>query len=175
MILRGATAAAVAIIALTIPGCGYHVAGKADMMPKEVRTICVPAWGNATTRYRLTDRLPAEIAKEFIARTRYQIVTDPNQADAILTGSVVNYFAYPIIFDQATGRANTVQVVLYMTATLTDRKTGKALFTRPQFDWKQQYEISSNPRAFFDESDAAMDRLSRDVARMLVSAILENF
>jgi hypothetical protein len=172
ILLRAALAAAFAVSA---GGCGYHVGGKADMMPKTVHTVAVPAWGNATTRYRLTDKLPTEITKEFVARTRYQVVNDPGQADAVLNGTIVNYFAYPIIFDQATGRATTVQVIVYMSATLVERGTGKVLWARPNFEWKQQYEIATDARAFFDESDVAMDRLSRDVARMLVSAILENF
>jgi hypothetical protein len=32
-----------------------------------------------------------------------------------------------------------------------------------------------DPNAYFEESDAAMDRLSRDVARTVVSGILEKF
>ncbi len=166
--------ACVALLLLT-SGCGYHVAGHSDLMPKSIQTICVPAFGNATVRYRLTDRLPEALSREFISRTRYRIVNDMNQADAILRGTVVNYFAYPTILDQNTGRASTVQVIVIMSVTLTERATGKVLYTRPSFDWKQQYEISTDPRAFVDESDVALDRLSRDVARMLVSGILENF
>ena len=40
----------------------------------------IPAFGNKTTRYRLTERLPAAIANEFISRTRYRVVSDPAQA-----------------------------------------------------------------------------------------------
>lgn len=158
-----------------LSGCGYHVSGHADLVPKSVKTICVPAFGNNTTAYRLTDRLPEAIAREFISRTRYQIVNDMNQADAILRGTVTNYLVYPTVFDPTTQRATTVQVIVFMQVSFVERATGKVLFTRPSFDWKQQYEISSNSRTFFDESDAALDRLSRDVSRMLVSAILENF
>jgi hypothetical protein len=156
-------------------GCGYHVSGHGDLVPKSIHTIAIPAFGNATIRYRLTDRLPEAVAREFITRTRYQIVQDQNAADAVLRGTVVNYFYYPIVFDSTTGRASTVQVNVTLSATLFERATGKPLFSRPSFEWKQQYEISATPRAFVDESDAAMDRLSRDVASMLVSAILENF
>jgi hypothetical protein len=168
-------AISVLVISTVLSGCGYHVAGRADLMPKTVRTIAIPAFGNATTRYRLTDRLPQALTREFISRTRYEVVNEPGEADAVLQGTVVNYFAYPIIFDQTTGRASTIQVMVTMSASLVERSTGKTIFTRPSFDWKQQYEISADPRAFLDESDAALDRLSRDVARMLVSAILENF
>ena len=166
---------ALAIAAVSTISCGYHVSGRAGTIPKTIQTIAIPAFGNATTRYKLTDRVPEALAREFIARTRYKVVNDQNQADAILRGTVVNYFAYPTIFDPATARAAVVQIQVVMSATLVERASGKVLFSRPIIEVKQQYEISADQVAFFEESDTAMTRLSRDVARMLVSAILEDF
>jgi hypothetical protein len=163
------------LFAALLAGCGYHVSGHSDLVPKTVKSICIPAFGNGTTRYKLTDSLPEALAREFISRTKYQIVTNMDQADVILRGNVVNFFSYPTVFDPTTQRATTVQIDVVMAITLTERATGKVLFTRPSFDWKVQYEISTNSRTFFDESNVALDRLSRDVARMVVSAILENF
>jgi Lipopolysaccharide-assembly len=164
------------IAVLSLASCGYHVAGKADLVPKSVHTIAIPAFANATERYKLSDHLPEAISREFIARTHYQIVNDPAQADAILRGSVINYLAFPILVDQATGRASGVQVNVTMQVSFIDRATGKVIFARPNFEMHERYEIAvlSN-RAYFEEDDAALDRLSRDVARDLVSAILENF
>jgi hypothetical protein len=161
---------------LSVASCGYHVAGQADLVPKSVHTVAIPPFGNASVRYKLTDRLPQAIGREFIARTRYQVITDPNQADAILRGSVVNYVAFPILVDQASGRASGLQVNVTMQVSFVERATGKVIFTRPNFVMQQRYEIAvvSN-KAYFEEDDAALDRLSRDVARDLVSAILENF
>ena len=62
--------------------CGYHVAGKADTVPKSVRTIYVPAWGNSTVKYRLTDILPQQVSREFIARSRFRVVNRAEDADA---------------------------------------------------------------------------------------------
>ena len=59
--------------------------------------------------------------------------------------------------------------------TLTDRSNNATLFSRPNLEARERYEISVDPRAYFEESDVAMERLSRDVARQVVSAILENF
>jgi RNase P/RNase MRP subunit p29 len=164
-----------AILVLGLCNCGYHVAGKADLVPKTIHTIAVPAFTNITTRYKLTDHLPEAISHEFIARTRFKIVNDPNQADAVLRGSVINYVSYPTIFDQATGRASGLQINLTMQVSLVDRVTGKVIFTRPSFEMHQRYEISIKAGPYFEESDAALDRLSRDVARDVVSAIMESF
>jgi hypothetical protein len=49
------------------------------------------------------------------------------------------------------------------------------LFNRPNLEFRERYEISIDPKQYFDESQPAMQRLSRDVARTVVSAILENF
>jgi len=155
--------------------CGYRVSGHGDTIPKAIRTIAIPAFGNATTRYQLTDRIPEALAREFITRTRYSVVKDINNADAVLYGTVVNYFAYPIVTDPATARASVVQMSVVLSAKLVERTTGKELFTRQSFEMKQQYEVSSDQVAFFAESDTAFTRLSRDVARTLVSAVLENF
>lgn len=167
--------ALVPAIAAVLSGCGYHVAGRGDLMPRTIKTIAVPAFNNVTTRYKLTDRLPADIAREFIARTRYNIVADPNEADAVLTGAVINQFAYPNVTDPATARATGVLVEVALQITLTERASGKVLFSRPHMIVRERHEISVDPQAYFDESEAAMHRLSRDVARSVVSAILENF
>src|SRR5262245_17877615 len=160
---------------LLLAGCGYHVGGRADLLPKNIKTIAIPAFGNVSARYKLAERLPADMTREFISRTRYRIVADPREADAILTGAVVNFSAYPTIFDPTTGRGTGVQAIVVVQITLTDRATGAVLFSRPGMELRERYEISVDPRAYFDESAAALDRLSRDVARSVVSAVLENF
>jgi len=156
-------------------GCGYHVAGHADLLPRRIQTIAVPAFANLTTRYRLTERLPAAITREFLSRTRYQIVADPEQADAVLRGAVLNYVSYPTVLDPATARAAGVQISVTLQVTLTERATGAVLFSRPHFEVRERYEIAVDQRAYLDESDVALDRLCRDVARTLVSALRENF
>src|ERR1035441_9858054 len=40
------------LLALTA-GCGYHVSGHGDMLPKTIHTIAIPSFGNLTSRYKL--------------------------------------------------------------------------------------------------------------------------
>jgi outer membrane lipopolysaccharide assembly protein LptE/RlpB len=158
-----------------LASCGYRVSGHADLLPKEMRTIAVVPLGNVTAKYRISDRLPAAVTREFLSRTRYRVVADPNQADGILQMAVLTYNSYPTIFDPATGRAAGIQMLMVLQAKLTERTTGKVYFDRPAFEARQRYEISTDQQAYFDESGVGLDRLAQDVARQLVSAILENF
>jgi hypothetical protein len=158
-----------------VASCGYHAGTKADLVPKNIRSIAIPAFSNSTTRYKLNDALPEAIAREFLSRTRYRIESNEKTADAVLRGNVSNIQIFPTLFDTATGRASGVQVNVTMSVTLYERATGKVIWTRPSFEAKNRYEISVRPETFFEESDAALARLSREVARSVVSAILENF
>jgi hypothetical protein len=160
---------------ISLAACGYHVAGHADLVPKEIKTVSVPAFGNVTTRYKLTDRLPGAIAREFISRTRYRVVPDQNAADAILRGAVLNYQFFPTSFDPKTGRASGVEMHVLLQVSLVERASGKILFNRPSFDVRERYQISTDPAVYFEESDAALNRVSQQVARQVVTAILENF
>jgi hypothetical protein len=162
-------------LAALASGCGYHVGGKADLMPKSVKTIAIVPFTNATPRYKLARLLPTNIAAEFVSRTKYNIVADPNQADAVLKGSLAVVNIFQVISDPATGRATGAEIVVIVQITLTERATGKVLFTRPALEFRERYEISTDPQTYFDESGTAIERVARDAARSVVTAILEDF
>ncbi len=168
-------AGAACLAALALSGCGYHVGGRADLLPSTLHTIAIPAFGNASPRYRLTSQLPAAITREFLTRTRYRVVADPNEADAVLYGTVRNYFSFPTLFDQRTGRASGVQVHVFLDVKLVERGTGKVLFERENYEFRGRYEIATDQAQYFDESATALERLSREVAQQVVSSILEAF
>ena len=155
--------------------CGYHVGGQADTMPKAVHTIAIPPFANSTMRYTLTDELPREIGREFTSRTRFVIINNPAEADAVLNGTVVSALTLPTIYDPGSGKATSVQVVVNLTVRLLEQRTGKVLYSRSNWGIREDYELAVDPHQFFDERGPAFDRLCRDVARDLVSAIVEDF
>jgi hypothetical protein len=164
-----------ALLPLILSSCGYRIAGTDTVLPKTIRTVSIPAFNNLTTRYKLTDQLPEAISREFITRTRYRVVSDSNAADAVLRGTVINYSFYPTIYDQTTGRAAFAEIRVTLAVSLTERATGKVLFSRPNFDVRETYQISPNATQYFEESDPALKRAGQQVARSIVSAVLENF
>ena len=167
--------AIMAVVCANLSSCGYHISGHADMLPKSVHTIAVPAFKNVTSRYKLPERLASSITREFISRTRYHINAEPENADATLRGTVLRYDSYATTFDPATGRSSSVQIIVILKLSLVERATGKVLWERPSMEVRERYEIGTDQRAYLDESDAAVDRLSRDVARSVVSSVLEAF
>jgi len=157
-----------------LSSCGYHVSGTGNVLAKNVQTIAIPAFGNITTGYKVTDLLSEAMTREFHSRTKYHITTDPATADATIKGSVNQIATFPTIYDPITFRAANVEVHVNVSIRLVDR-SGKILFDRPGMEIRERYEISVDPKVYFDESDVAMRRLAKDMATSMVSAILENF
>ncbi len=172
---RCVLASGLALAGALLNGCGYRVAGKADTLPSELKTIAIPAFENLTTRYRLTQWMPDALGVEFLRRSRYQVVAEPAEADAVLRGAVLSQQISPLILDAGSGRASMVQLFVRMQIKMEDRRTGRILYQNDSMEYRARYEIAVDQRAYFDESDAALERLSQEVARSVVSRILEGF
>jgi len=167
--------AALAAAIVSISGCGYHVAGRANLLPATIKTIAVPAFQNRTANYRIEERLTDAVVHEFLARTSYRIVPQPDSADAVLHGEVDTIGNSAEIFDPVTGRATTILVTVTMKVRLEDRATGNVLYHNDNFVFREPYEISTDIPSFFEEESPALDRLSRDFAQRLVADVLEQF
>jgi len=160
---------------LVLSGCGYHTTAKAGALPPDVKTISVPGFKNQTQTYRIEQVLTAAVVREFTSRTHYHIVNqETGDADATLRGTVVLTQLTPLTYDSQTGRASSGMVSVNMRITLIDRH-GKVLFENPNYAFREQYQISREVSSFFEEESPAIDRLSQDFARTLVSNIVEAF
>jgi len=163
------------ILAMVAGGCGYRVAGRGSSLPADWKTIAVPALVNRTHRYRIEQRLTEALVHELLARTSYRIVQNQSAADALLRGEVTGIDSNVVLFDTRTGRATTMLVTIHAKAELIDQKTKRVLYQNPNFVFRDEYSISTDPDSFFEEEDPALGRMARDFAATLVSAILENF
>ncbi len=162
-------------LALAMAACGYHVAGRGSHLPGDLKVLAIPAFENRTMQFRIEQKLTAAVIREFISRTRYRVVTDEEGADAVLRGEVTNISTSPVVFDPGTGKASTVVVTINAKVRLLDRHTKQILFRGEDWVFRETYEVTSDLNSFFQEQDPALDRLARDFAATLVSALLENF
>jgi outer membrane lipopolysaccharide assembly protein LptE/RlpB len=158
-----------------LSGCGYHTAGTATRLPASLHVIAVPAFVNQTQTYKIESTLTNAVVREFNARTKYRIMSDVSaDADAVLRGTVTSTQLAPVTYDSQTGRASTGLVTVNMRVVLTARD-GRVLYENQNYTFREQYQVSRELSSFFEEESPAVDRLSRDLARTLVSNVLEAF
>jgi hypothetical protein len=154
--------------------CGYHTAGHGSRLAPDVKILAVPAFLNQTHTYHVETTLTAAVIREFNTRTKYRVVQSQDDADAVLQGTVVSAEVAPVAYDSVTGRASTGLVTIVVKVTLVARD-GRILYSNPNYVFRDQYQISNELASFFEEQGPAIDRLSVDFSRTLVSNILETF
>jgi curli biogenesis system outer membrane secretion channel CsgG len=172
--------AAVMLAALGASGCGYALAGQGDFLPADIRTVGIPALENATTFFDVEQVLTEKIRAEFIGRGRYEVTTGAAGSDAVLTGTITSIGVQPTgLSDRQL--ASRYLFTVSMQVAFTDARTDEVLWSNTALTYSDEYELSTavgvaiEGGAFLDQERNAFDRISDDVARAVVTAILEAF
>jgi hypothetical protein len=159
--------------------CGYALAGRGSFLPAYIQRIGVPTFVNRTTVFNLETLLTQKVRAEFIGRGKYQILPETTGVDALLTGEVTSVSLTPASF---TNEQLASRYALTMTARieLRDMRENKILWENPSVMFRQEYDATGgtsvvDPAAFFQQDTNALERISTEFARTIVSAILEAF
>ena len=190
------------VVEVWATGCGYHTAGHYNTLPKSIHVIAVPTLENKTTTFKIEQKLTAATIHELLAKTNYKAVSDASAGDAVLTGKVLSVEVVPLLFQsessqptsgttQATiAQATAMIVTMKCEVTLTERDNEKVLYHTDNFVFRNEYQLAtaapangtgtptptrSQVESFFQEGDPALDRMARDFAQRLVTAVTENY
>jgi len=164
-----------AILLVSLSGCGYHTAGQATRLPANVRIVAVPMFVNQTQTYAIEQLLTRDVVRELVARTHYHVVNNAGpSADLVLKGTVVSALAAPLTYDAQSGRISSAVVTVSMKVSLADHK-GRIFFENQNYTFRQEYQVSREVSSFFQEETPALQRMSQDFARTLVSDVLEAY
>lgn len=167
--------APISLALLTLTGCGYHALGAATHLPPDVKTLAVPVFATRTEAYHTETVMTQAVIREFATRTRLRVTPDAStDANAVLHGTILKETVDPLTYNSATLQSSSFLITVVVSVTLTDRD-GKVLYENKNYVYRQQYQSTTNLSSFFEESPAAVERLSRELARQLVADVLEGF
>jgi hypothetical protein len=159
--------------------CGYSLAGRGAFLPAYIRTIGIPMFVNSTNFFEVEQVLTQKVRSEFIGRGKYTILPEATGADGVLVGHISSITIAPASF---TSEQQASRYVITMTTSIQfrDVRSNKVLWENPSLVFREEYEVASgtsavDPAAFFGQQSNALERVSTDFARTVVSAILEAF
>jgi len=168
------------VVALMTPGCGYALAGRGSFLPAYISVVGIPQLVNNTPFFQVEQILTEKIRTEFIGRGRYTVVPEPEGADAVVTGTVTSINVQPIGFTEQQ-LASRYQFTLTMNVQFTDSRTSQVLWANSALTFREEYELSTRSNValegatFLSQERSSFDRIADDVARTVVTAILEAF
>lgn len=176
---RRAALGAIAL-ALASSSCGYALAGRGSFLPAYIRIVGVPQLVNNTTFFQVEQVLTEKIRTEFIGRGKYLVQPDPTGADAIVTGTVLSITVAPIGFN-ADRLGSRYAFTLGMRVQFTDTRTNQVLWSNEALTFREEYDLNTRGNtnidgsAFLDQERSSFDRIATDIARTVVTAIVEAF
>ena len=162
------------------PGCGYSLAGRGSFLPADIRVVGIPQLVNNTTFFQIEQILTEKIRTEFIGRGRYRVIPAPEGADAVVTGTVTSINVQPVGFTEQQ-LASRYLFTLTMNVQFTDTRTAMVLWQNGALTFREEYELSTRSNValegatFLSQERSSFDRIADDVARTVVTAILEAF
>ena len=120
-----------------------------------------------------------KVRGELIGRGKYQVLPQDTGVDAVLVGDVTTVSILPVNFNNQQ-LASRYTITIVANIQLRDARENKVLWENPSMVFRQDYDNTSgqnalDPAAFFGQEVNALDRVSTDFARSIVSAILEAF
>lgn len=156
-------------------GCGYHTLGAAVHLPPNVRTLSVPVFATRTETYGVEAAMTNAVIREFAARTRFRVTPSSSaDADAVLHGTILKEVISPLTYNSATQQSSSFLITLTVSVTLKDRN-GRVLYENKNYTFRQQYQSTTDLPTFLQEDPAAVERMSREFARQLVSDVMVGF
>lgn len=169
------TPALLVLAAVLAPtGCGYHLAGRSNILPRSIQTVGIPIFVNRTSRPELEQRVTEHIIDEFTTRGRLRIAPGEDGAQAILLGEILSYTVIPVVISEL-GRATRYEIRITARVILREIATERVLWEDDHFLFKRQYDVPVDPQAFVDQEIVAIDDVATDFARSVVTSILEGF
>ena len=166
------------VLALTASGCGYALAGRGSFLPDYIRVVGIPPVENRTS-VPVEQVLTERIRSEFIGRGAYVVRPDSTGADAVLTSEVTAISVQPVGFNEQQ-LGSRYLITLTMRVQFTETRTNDVLWSNDALTFREQYELSARTgtveaATFFDQERSSLERISADIARTVVTAILEAF
>jgi hypothetical protein len=169
---------------LALGGCGYALAGRGNTIPTYIETLGVPMFGNRTPYSPMEQIFTEKVRVEFQSRGRYQVLPADTGVDGVVRGEIVSINAAPAGFNP-NQQASRYRFTVIVSVSFTDVKEKRVIWENSALSFSDEYELASaasanlaaaaGAGAFIDQERAAVDRLSSDFARSVVSAILEAF
>jgi hypothetical protein len=158
--------------------CGYALVGKGVTLDPSIHKIGVPMFRDATGKSGLDQKVTQKVIEELLKRGRFDVVQQADGVDAVVEGDLIAYVSVPIGFSDEGGtrtQANRYSVTL--TARVHYNKTGQTepIWQNDAFSARDEYDVAGEPSEFVQLEEQALERLTTQFARSLVSAMLEAF
>lgn len=136
-------------------GCGYHVVGGNGAGKITGSRIYIAPFENKVREAYVENYLRSALIDWFMKSARFQVVTDEELADAVLTGKISYISTMPLSY-RTTNLAGEERLQVTMEAQLRDRRTGKVIWENKNLVNTQDYAMADSAQRETNRREALL-------------------
>ncbi len=160
------------VFALTIPGCGYHIAGRLEgRLPGDIVSLSIPFFRNETRRPDVEKVITSAFVEEFANNVE---IVDKG-GEAVMEGVIKSYRLVPVSYS----RSDVIQeyrLKISMSIRLVRSEDGKVLWEDRNITDYDDFQVNTADVTATKEAEwKALKKMARDTARLVKERMLEDF
>ncbi len=163
----------VVLVLLFAAGCGYHFKGKANNLPKDIKSISIPIFKNETTETNIENLFTNALIAQFVRSKEFKI-TDVDKADAVIYGVLKRYSNDTLTYSGG-GKVSQYRVRVVAEVTLVRAKSKEVIWRAKHLEEFEDYDASTNTIENEANKEKAFQSLAKFMAEIIHDRMLENF
>ena len=129
---------------------------------------------NKTAEPGIEDFITQALTQAVVQSARVRIARNAEEADATLSGSIVEYRLAALSFDQS-ANVTSYRLIIGLALTLKDLKQNKVLWKQDRIDERADFLVAGQVSRTLARENQAVQKAAVDVARAIVSFAFEGF
>ncbi|MFN7952545.1 MAG: LptE family protein [bacterium] len=179
----------------SVGACGYQFQGTGNALPSDVKTVAIPIFRNDSDLEGVELDFTEALIQQFVRGRQVRIVDDVADANAVVKGLVRRVRVRAVSFSE-TDEALEAQMTVVLSVSLERARDGKVLWADNGVSDKEEFAVTADAvvtrspefigrsstfnnlddiEITQEESAAAIERLSRRMAKSIYSRMLEDF
>ncbi len=175
--------------------CGYQFQGTGNALPPDVTTVAIPIFRNDSDLEGVELDFTEALIQQFVRGRQVRIVDDVADANAVVKGLVRRVRVRAVSFSE-TDEALEAQMTVVLAVSLERARDGKVLWADNGVSDREEFAVTADAvvtrspefigrsstfnnlddiEVTQEESAAAVERLSRRMAKSIYSRMLEDF
>jgi len=155
-------------------GCGYTFAPQGEHIDRRIKNIYVEPFGNKTAQAEIENFMRTAFIDQIIQNSRFKAVPNIEQADAIISGNILNLNTHALSYRKSILAAEERMTVILET-TFREKDGGKILWSSRNVIATVDYELRDDMNSMPADKKRALAKLSRDTAEKTFNLMMANF
>jgi outer membrane lipopolysaccharide assembly protein LptE/RlpB len=167
-------AAALLFCLALVAACGYRFVPDGEAIDPGIQKVYVDVFANKTSEANIENTFRTAFIDQVIQGRRFKIAGSPDEADAILRGSIESLTAAALSL-QATSLAAEDRISVVLSLALEAQNPKNVLWTNSSFSGSQDYFMGNNLSVAQANKKNALTKLANDTAERAYRLMMSGF